>query len=47
MRIETIQIEHINANGWNPNEMDDHIFRALVESIRKHGVLQRIYTYDL
>lgn len=42
MRIETIAIELINPNGWNPNEMDDHIYRSLVESIRKHGVLQPI-----
>lgn len=42
MRIETILIEHINPNGWNPNEMDDHIYRSLIESIRQHGVLQPI-----
>jgi hypothetical protein len=42
MRIETLQIEHLEPNGWNPNEMDDHIYNSLVESSRKHGVLQPI-----
>jgi ParB/RepB/Spo0J family partition protein len=42
LKIETITIDQINPNSWNPNEMDDHIYRSLVESIRKHGVLQPI-----
>jgi ParB/RepB/Spo0J family partition protein len=42
VRIETVQISSINPNGWNPNEMDDHIYHSLVASIRIHGVLQPI-----
>ncbi|MEW9697770.1 ParB N-terminal domain-containing protein [Paenibacillus sp. SI8] len=39
MRIETIAIENLRPNSWNPNEMDDHIYRSLTESIRKYGVV--------
>jgi DNA modification methylase len=42
MRVETIPIDQIRPNDWNPNEMDDHIYQSLVQSIRKHGVLQPI-----
>jgi ParB/RepB/Spo0J family partition protein len=42
MRIESIPINQLTTNKWNPNEMDEHIFRSLVESIREHGVLQPI-----
>lgn len=42
MKIETIAISDIKLNDWNPNEMDDHIYCSLVESIRKNGVLQPI-----
>ncbi|QGQ95851.1 DNA modification methylase [Paenibacillus psychroresistens] len=42
MRIETVQLSSIKPNGWNPNEMDDHIYRSLVESIQTHGLLQPI-----
>ncbi|MFD0682387.1 MULTISPECIES: DNA methyltransferase [unclassified Paenibacillus] len=42
MRIETLRLSQLQPNGWNPNEMDDYIYKSLVESIRKHGVLQPI-----
>ncbi|OXM84760.1 DNA modification methylase [Paenibacillus rigui] len=42
MRIETIAISWFQSNGWNPNEMDEYIYKSLVESIRKYGVLQPI-----
>lgn len=42
MRIETVPISNLRANDWNPNEMDEHRYSALIESIRKHGVLQPI-----
>jgi ParB/RepB/Spo0J family partition protein len=42
MRVETVPINLIRPNDWNPNEMDDHIYQSLIESIRKHGVLQPI-----
>ncbi len=42
VRIETIAVGALRPNGWNPNEMDDHRYRSLVESIRLHGVLQPI-----
>jgi DNA modification methylase len=42
MRVETVPINQIRPNDWNPNEMEDHIYQSLVQSIRKHGVLQPI-----
>lgn len=42
MKVQTIPIEQLRSNGWNPNEMDEHLYRSLVESIRRHGVLQPI-----
>lgn len=42
MRIETLPISSLRANDWNPNEMDEHRYLALIESVRKHGVLQPI-----
>jgi len=42
MKIETVSIEKITPNKWNPNEMDQDIYKALVESIKRHGVLQPI-----
>ncbi|AKG36104.1 DNA modification methylase [Paenibacillus durus] len=42
MKVETIPILQLRSNGWNPNEMDDHRYRSLVASVKKHGVLQPI-----
>ncbi len=42
MRIESVPISSLRANDWNPNEMEEHRYLALIESIRKHGVLQPI-----
>ncbi|QWU17378.1 ParB/RepB/Spo0J family partition protein [Paenibacillus sophorae] len=42
MRVQTIPIQQLRSNGWNPNEMDDHRYRSLVASVKKHGVLQPI-----
>ena len=42
MIVENLAIDAIKPNSWNPNEMEDSIFRSLVSSIKKHGVLQPI-----
>ena len=42
MRIENVAISNLRTNDWNPNEMDEHRYVALIESIRKHGLLQPI-----
>ncbi|MBW7452454.1 DNA methyltransferase [Paenibacillus sepulcri] len=42
MKIESVNLSQIIPSEWNPNEMDDHIFHSLVESVRKYGVLQPI-----
>ncbi|WP_240420881.1 hypothetical protein [Paenibacillus periandrae] len=45
MRVESIPINLIRPNDWNPNEMDDHIYQSLIESIRKlvttNGILTK------
>jgi ParB/RepB/Spo0J family partition protein len=42
MKIETVPIETIKPNNWNPNEMDKQVFSSLVESVRRHGILQPV-----
>ncbi|MED1792899.1 DNA methyltransferase [Brevibacillus nitrificans] len=46
MRIENKPIDEIFASSWNPNEMDDRVFEALVRSVKTHGVLQPILVRD-
>jgi DNA modification methylase len=42
VRIETLSIDNIKPNDWNPNEMGEEMFHSLVESVRSHGVLQPV-----
>lgn len=42
MKITPIKVSAVKSNEWNFNQMDDHIFRSLIESIRRYGVLQPI-----
>jgi ParB/RepB/Spo0J family partition protein len=46
LKVASIALLSIKPNDWNPNEMDDHIYNSLVESIRTHGVLQPILIRD-
>ncbi|MCJ8015240.1 ParB N-terminal domain-containing protein [Paenibacillus sp. KQZ6P-2] len=46
MRIDKYPVGSIRPNEWNPNEMEAQVFKSLVESIRRHGVLQPILLRD-
>ncbi|MFS1512506.1 hypothetical protein VQL36_08730 [Chengkuizengella sp. SCS-71B] len=37
MKIQTVSIDQLKSNTWNPNEMEDDIYKSLVTSIQKHG----------
>lgn len=42
VKIENKEIYQLKINTWNPNEMEDRIYKSLVHSIRQYGVLQPI-----
>lgn len=42
VEVRMIPVEMIDPNPWNPNEMDDKTFNALVQDISSDGFLQTI-----
>jgi len=42
MKIEVLNVTDIQANDWNPNEMEKEIFNSLVNTIQDRGFKQPI-----
>lgn len=42
MKVEEISTDKIKENPWNPNEMGERLYKALVRDVKENGFVQPI-----